>query len=87
MSLSQCRCVPREGALDRRSLLVHRRCPGPVISGCCDRTRLTQRAVERLKLATGLPPGEVRCRNDLDAHVRRCKEHDWGTSRDTQFLH
>lgn len=51
------------------------------------RIRLTRSEVARLHRITGFEPVGVRTVSDLESYVRRCKEHYWGISRETQFLH
>lgn len=49
--------------------------------------RLTLRETERLHRITGIEPAGIRTLDDLRAYAGRCKEHYWGVSKDTQFLH
>jgi hypothetical protein len=49
--------------------------------------RLTRREIERFTAITGFVPTGVKTFNDLDAYIGECKEHYWGVSQDTKFLH
>lgn len=49
--------------------------------------RLTGREVERFTAITGFVPTGVKTFDDLDAYIGECKEHYWGVSKDTKFLH
>jgi hypothetical protein len=49
--------------------------------------RLTRRELARWTKITGFTPGEVRSEADLARFASRCKQHFWGTSEDTRFLH
>lgn len=49
--------------------------------------RLTRREAARWTTITGFEPVGVRTVADLLNYVDRCREHFWGTSDDTKFLH
>jgi hypothetical protein len=49
--------------------------------------RLTRREIERFGDITGFCPTGVKSVQDLDAYIARCKQHYWGVSDDTKFLH
>lgn len=49
--------------------------------------RLTRKEVERFTKITAIEPVGVRTLSDLEAYIARCKDHYWGASRETQFLH
>ena len=49
--------------------------------------RLNRREVERFTKITGFEPVDVRTLDDLDRYIRKCKDHFWGESDDTRFLH
>lgn len=49
--------------------------------------RLTPQDIDRWIEITGFEPFEIRCLDDLDAYIERCKSFYWGTSRETQYLH
>ena len=48
--------------------------------------RLTRRETARWIKITGIEP-DVKTADDLQSYVQRCKEHFWGVSEDTRFLH
>lgn len=52
-----------------------------------NRIRLTRQEVERFTLITGFEPVDVKTLDDLDAYITRCKQHYWGRSEATRFLH
>lgn len=49
--------------------------------------RLTRTEFERLFLLTDIAPHAVRTLGDLHDYASRCKNHYWGCSADTRFLH
>jgi hypothetical protein len=49
--------------------------------------RLTRKEVERFTKITGFEPVNVKTLESLDAYIGQCKQHYWGVSKDTQFLH
>ncbi|MHB1332308.1 MAG: hypothetical protein ACYCY1_06895 [Sulfuriferula sp.] len=49
--------------------------------------RLTRKEVERFTKITGFEPVNVKTLGGLDAYIGQCKQHYWGMSKDTQFLH
>ena len=49
--------------------------------------RLTKRELARWAKITGFEPVAVRSEADLRWFVECCKQHFWGTSEDTRFLH
>lgn len=49
--------------------------------------RLTRRELARWEKITGFAPVDVRSEADLARFASRCKQHFWGTSEDTRFLH
>jgi hypothetical protein len=49
--------------------------------------RLTRPERAWLARITAIEPGSIRSVEDLQAYVRRCKDHYWGSSDDTRFLH
>lgn len=49
--------------------------------------RLTRREVERFRRITDIEPAGICTPEDLQSYVKRCKDHYWGVSQDTQFLH
>ncbi len=52
-----------------------------------NQVRLTRPELARLARITAIEPGAIRSVEDLQAYVRRCKAHYWGSSGDTRFLH
>jgi len=52
-----------------------------------NRIRLTRKEVERFTVVTGFEPVGVKSLEDLDAYIESCKNHFWGTSKETRFLH
>jgi hypothetical protein len=54
---------------------------------CGNQIRLTRTDVERFTKITGFVPAQIKTLDDLDSYIRRCKQHYWGISNDTQFLH
>jgi hypothetical protein len=42
--------------------------------------------VARLARIAAIEPGVIRSVEDLQAYVRRCKAHCWGSSNGTRFL-
>lgn len=49
--------------------------------------RLTKREIERFTTITGFAPVNVKTLDDLNAYIGQCKQHYWGTSEATRFLH
>jgi hypothetical protein len=49
--------------------------------------RLTRPELERWSRITGFEPVGVRTVDDLRRYVARCKQHYWGASDETRFLH
>jgi len=49
--------------------------------------RLTRNEIERFTKITGFAPVAVKTLGDLDAYIGQCKQHYWGVSKETQFLH
>ena len=49
--------------------------------------RLTKREIERFTTITGFAPVNVKTLDDLNASAGQCKQHYWGTSEATRFLH
>ena len=49
--------------------------------------RLTRKEIERFTKLTGFEPANVNTLDDLNAYIAQCKQHYWGVSKDTQFLH
>jgi hypothetical protein len=49
--------------------------------------RLTGKEIERFTKITGFKPVNVKTLDDLDAYIGECKQHYWGVSKETQFLH
>lgn len=49
--------------------------------------RLSRTEIARFTKITGFAPVDVKTLDDLDAYIRKCKRHYWGTSKETQFLH
>lgn len=49
--------------------------------------RLTRTEIARFTKITGFAPADVKTLDDLDAYIRQCKQHYWGVSKETQFLH
>jgi hypothetical protein len=49
--------------------------------------RLTGNEIERFILITDIVPDGVRTEEDLRAYVRECKQHYWGSSAQTAYLH
>jgi hypothetical protein len=49
--------------------------------------RLTRTEVARFTKITGFAPADVKTLADLDAYIRQCKQHYWGCSYETRFLH
>lgn len=52
-----------------------------------NRIRLTRREVERFNEITGFEPVAVKTLAQLDTYVAACKQHYWGVSRETRYLH
>jgi hypothetical protein len=52
-----------------------------------NRIRLTRKEFERFTLITGFEPVDVKTLEDLDAYIANCKQHYWGSSKETRFLH
>lgn len=49
--------------------------------------RLTRKEIERFARITGFEPVGVKTLDDLDAYIGQCKQHYWGVSDETRFLH
>lgn len=49
--------------------------------------RLTRTEIARFTKITGFPPADVKTLDDLDTYIRQCKQHYWGVSKETKFLH
>jgi hypothetical protein len=49
--------------------------------------RLTCPELSRWTKITGFTPHAVRTEADLQCFASACKQHFWGTGRDTRFLH
>ena len=54
---------------------------------CDESARLTRPEVKRWSRITGFEPVGIRTVDDLCRYVARCKQHYWGTSDETRFLH
>ncbi len=71
------------GRAKMRGLCKNR--PAMLRSG--NQVRLTRPERARLARITAIEPGTIRSVEDLQAYVRSCKAHYWGSSDDTRFLH
>ena len=49
--------------------------------------RLTRKEVAAFTRITDIEPAGIRTLNDLEAYVAKCKQHYWGVSEQTQFIH
>ena len=49
--------------------------------------RLTHNEVAAFTRITDIAPVGVRTLDDLEAYVARCKQHYWGVSEQTRFIH
>lgn len=54
---------------------------------CGNSIRLTRLETERFTRITAIAPSGIRTLDDLRAYVDQCKEHYWGVSYQTRFLH
>lgn len=54
---------------------------------CDESVRLTRPEKQRWARITGFEPVGIQTVNDLCRYVARCKQHYWGKSDETPFLH